>query len=85
MSLNRCFDCRFWDGPREVDGDGDPLYSHSHGDCKRHAPMVRLVITSWDRTAYDTENRPQWPHTGPLNGCGDFEQRAAETTPETRP
>lgn len=45
------------------------FYKHQACVCQRHAPMIRLLLTT-DRYA---ENYGIWPRVGYNESCGDFE------------
>ena len=62
-----CADCRFWNGDKH-----DREEPH-HGwalDCRRHAPMPSLLITTDPAKA----DRAAFPKTKADDWCGDFEK-----------
>jgi hypothetical protein len=57
-----CKDCRWWNPEFE-------RVPHSWGQCRRHAPMMELRITTETRFG-----QGRWPNTTAEDQCGDFER-----------
>ncbi len=60
-----CCRCRYWDGSKE-----GRKWPHSVDDCRRHAPILELIITTADAKFH---RPPAFPQTTAIDWCGDFE------------
>jgi hypothetical protein len=70
MNRHKCGNCVYW--RPEYGERGADFNDYDAGRCRRHAPMLALVVTT---SSYGAVS-PKWPVMGADGWCGDYSEYA---------